>query len=69
MDSVLLIIGCISLYSVHGFENTSVMVDEGDLQVALTIRLDIKGNTTNQRRRPVTNTNFTVTCTDETTGE
>jgi len=68
MDSVLLIIGCTSLYPVHGFENASMMVDEGNLQVALAIRLDIKGNTTNERR-PVTNINFTVTCTDETTGE
>ena len=38
------------LYPVHGFENTSVTVDEGDLQVAIAIRLDIKGNTTNERR-------------------
>jgi len=56
------------LYPVHGFENASVMVDEGDLQVAIAIRLDIKGNTTNERR-PVGNINFTVTSTDISTGK
>ena len=56
------------LYPVHGFENTSVTVDEGDLQVAIAIRLDIKGNTTNERH-PVTDINFTVACTDMTTGK
>ena len=56
------------LYPVHGFENASVMVDEGDLQVAFAIRLDIKGNTMDERR-PVTNINFTVTSTDISTGK
>jgi len=44
------------------------MVDEGDLQVAIAIRLDIKGNTTNESH-PVTNINFTVTSTDISTGK
>ena len=56
------------LYPVHGFENTSVTVDEGDLQMAIAIRLDIKGNTTNERL-PVTGITFIVTCTDITTGK
>jgi len=44
------------------------MVDEGDLQKIIVIRLDIKGNTMDERR-PVTNINFNVTCIDMTTGE
>jgi len=59
---------CYCLYPVHGFENTSVMVDEGDLKKTIVIRLDIKGNTMDERR-PVTNINFNVTCIDMTAGE
>jgi len=44
------------------------MVDEGDLQVAIAIRLDIKGNTTNEKC-PVTDINFMVTSTDISTGK
>ena len=43
-------------------------VNEGDLQTTFVIRLDIKGNTLDERF-PVIRINFSVVCQDVTTGE
>ena len=57
------------LSSVHGFEMSMVLVTEGDPQVTLNIRLDIKGNTLDEPAQfQVTRINFTVVCEDVTTG-
>ena len=45
-------------------------MNEGDPQVTLNIRLDIKGNTLDEPAQlQVTRINFTVVCQDVTTGE
>ena len=57
------------LHSVHGFERTVELVDEG-AQETIVISLDIKGNTLSPNESfPVTTIDFTLRCTDRTTGE
>jgi len=63
------IVCCYCPSSVHGFERSIVLVNEGD-EVTLNVSLDIKGNTTDEPAEfQVTRINFTVVCEDMTTGE
>ena len=54
--------------SVHGFVNTSLMVDEGSQQQTIEIRRDIKGNPSAEPSS-ASRIDFTVICHDLTTGK
>ena len=55
-------------HAVHGFVNTSVMVDEGSPQQTIQIRRNIKGNTSAEQS-PASRIGFTVICNDRTAGK
>ena len=60
---------CLPCSSVHGFQRTSLLVDETASQQTIEITLDIKGNTIRETVSPrIVELNFSLTCRDSSNG-